>query len=399
MNLSVASTFEPGIIPRIAAYPQVDELFGKLHKDPSGKLWPCSLKQTNPKILKKSVQEAHSYGLGFNYLLNNTDLIGLEQSHSKQKQIGAFIDFLSKIEIDTITVSTPFLLRLLKNRYTGFRVEVDTSAQICTALEARQWEDLGADSLVISPLKCNRNFEILSQIRAEVSCELKLVANAGCLLNCVFENSHRHILSGKTRIANPTRLFFLDYCFLHCTSRKILNPANLIRSCWIRPEDISFYEKMGYTSFRILERNCPGDLLLKRVKAYTKRSFSGNLMDLTGPVSDVKMAQSFFSKLGLFLSLTFSRSRTISPSLVSVIHKYMAWLNPSENSLYPVVINNKKLDGFLEDISQIKCGAVSCSHCNYCAKVASQAVKIDQEYHNKIVALVQQLDSGLICNS
>jgi glycine betaine catabolism B len=54
----------------------------------------------------------------------------------------------------------------------------------------------------------------------------------------------------------------------------------IIKSAWIRPEDLPAYEAMGYTTFKLLERGIPSAELLRRVKAYSERRFDGNLAEL-----------------------------------------------------------------------------------------------------------------------
>ena len=53
-----------------------------------------------------------------------------------------------------------------------------------------------------------------------------------------------------------------------------------IKSPWVRPEDIKYYEEIGIEHFKITERGFPTDELVKRVKAYTDRKYNGNLIDL-----------------------------------------------------------------------------------------------------------------------
>jgi hypothetical protein len=76
---------------------------------------------------------------------------------------------------------------------------------------------------------------------------------------------------------------FLDYCFLSCTLQRLEDPSMLIKAGWIRPEDIGFYETMGFEHFKLQERGIPSAELLKRVKAYGGRRFTGNLAELILP--------------------------------------------------------------------------------------------------------------------
>jgi collagenase-like PrtC family protease len=57
-----------------------------------------------------------------------------------------------------VTVSTPFLLELVKRRFPEFKVRVGIYAQVDTPRRARFWEDLGADAIVLESFSINRNF-------------------------------------------------------------------------------------------------------------------------------------------------------------------------------------------------------------------------------------------------
>ena len=100
MKLSVAYTFEPGIIKRLAAFSQVREVYGKLDKDlVGGGRSTYTLRPTSWRKLSKAVDEAHRHSIVFNYLLNAATLGGLEQSRAGQRALRRFLDKLSELNI------------------------------------------------------------------------------------------------------------------------------------------------------------------------------------------------------------------------------------------------------------------------------------------------------------
>jgi len=56
--------------------------------------------------------------------------------------------------------------------------------------------------------------------------------------------------------------------------------VELLKSPWIRPEDIRHYEAIGYERFKITERFKRTPLLLENVRVYENRRYDGNLLDL-----------------------------------------------------------------------------------------------------------------------
>ncbi|NLL13224.1 MAG: hypothetical protein GX267_07460 [Fibrobacter sp.] len=195
MNLSVGFGFQSGIIETLAKFPEVTEIYGKMHHDIfGGGRWSCTLQQAGYRDLTKAVKLAHKHRISFNYLLNSADPNGLEQTIAGQKKIRKFLNFLSSIQIDSVTVASPYLLRLIKKQYPEFKVRVGAFAQISSVDQALKWQDLGADILVISAISCNRSFDRLAAIKNSVTCTLELIANANCLQNCIYEKDHMHLL-------------------------------------------------------------------------------------------------------------------------------------------------------------------------------------------------------------
>jgi collagenase-like PrtC family protease len=66
------------------------------------------------------------------------------------------------------------------------------------------------------------------------------------------------------------------------------DPVEFVKSRWIRPEDVKVYEDVGIDMLKILERNNTSDTLGERVKAYSMRSYEGNLIDMLGQMSNRK---------------------------------------------------------------------------------------------------------------
>jgi hypothetical protein len=71
-----------------------------------------------------------------------------------------------------------------------------------------------------------------------------------------------------------------DRTATHCSYDKLKDPAQYLRSEFIRPEDPGLYRDLGYDSFKVLERGAPTPVLAKRVKAYSEGRYEGNLLDL-----------------------------------------------------------------------------------------------------------------------
>lgn len=148
MKLSVACTFEPGLLKRLAAFPEVYEVYGKCNNDPiGGGRSNYTLRHVSRLQLGKTVKEAHGLNIGFNYLVNGATLGGLEQTRAGQWRIRALLDYIDGAGVDAVTIASPYLLNLVKKRHPRLKTRVSVFAVIDSPLKAKAWQDMGADTL------------------------------------------------------------------------------------------------------------------------------------------------------------------------------------------------------------------------------------------------------------
>ena len=71
---------------------------------------------------------------------------------------GLGVGWLCGIGVETVTVSSPFLLRIVKTRYPGLKVRISVFAGVDRVRKAQMWEEMGADGIVLDSLLVNREF-------------------------------------------------------------------------------------------------------------------------------------------------------------------------------------------------------------------------------------------------
>jgi collagenase-like PrtC family protease len=227
MRFSVATNFDPDLPYLLSPLGAVD-VFGKLPKDAiGGGRASYMLAPTSRRMLEDHVRLCHGSGLQFNYLINPACMGNEEFTRRGQKRITSLLDWLHDIGVDSLTVSIPYILELVKARYSRFKVKVGVFANIDTPKKARFYEELGADCLTLQPLVVNRDFARLRAIREAVKCDLQLIANSNCLLECPMTPYHNVGLSHASQ--SGSRGFFIDYCLLRCLTEKLRDPVNYIK--------------------------------------------------------------------------------------------------------------------------------------------------------------------------
>ncbi|MBS1152036.1 MAG: peptidase, superfamily [Myxococcaceae bacterium] len=394
VRFSVACNFDPALIDAVASHP-VYEVFGKRTSDFFGGGRPSFyLPSAGKGQVESYVKRAHREGIEFNYLLNSSSMNNVEFTTKGQRELRKLLDWLTEAEVDTITVGNLFFLRLIKQRYPHFGVRVSSHRETDNPRKARFWEDNGADCIVISETTVHREFEVLRAMREAVKVDLSLIVNNWCRQDCAIASNHAVLLSNASR--NDKQHFPLDYCSVYCNAYRLEEPVNYLRANWIRPEDLPRYRQLGYTNFKIVERNTPTELLALRVRAYAKQRYDGNLLDLVQnyayPSSVMKDRDREAFSVKRMAKYFFKPSEVNLLRFTQVVEfgKTLSMLYPREGD-NPVYVDNRALDGFLDRFDKLGCEAVDCESCRYCHAWAEKSVYFDPVWRKKMTAVFDSL--------
>jgi len=397
MRLSVACNFDPELINQIKEnrFP-VDEIFGKLPEDfMGGGRSSYMLSPLTKKGFIDYVELAKANNINFCYLLNAPCFNNQEFTRSGQKKINRMLSWLNDIGIKSITVSSPFLLQMIKKRYPGFKVRVSVFACVDNPLKAKRWEELGADCITLDSILVNRDFETLQKIRDVSKIDLQLMVNNSCLLSCPMCHYHNTTLGHSSQSNHKNKGFILDVCILRCSYLKLLDPVNYLRCEWIRPEDLRLYENMGYSNFKIIERSTPTEYLVKRMKAYVDRRYDGNLLDLVQPYGydtskdDSVLYQQPISWVAKFLFKPWLIN-PIKLLKVKALAEKRGMLKPYPGEP-PVYLDNRKLDGFIDTFVKKSCRYKNCDECQHCHRAAERALTIKPEFKKSCLDMYENV--------
>ena len=396
MKFSVATNFKLDLLDALEGYP-VSELFGKLPSDSvGGGRASFMLAPLSTAKFREHVQLAAQKGIGFNYLINPACMDNREYTRQGQAGLERLLGFVEDCGVTAVTISLPFLMPIIKRRHPRLKVRVGVYARVDGVAKAKFWEDLGADCITLESIAVNRDFTVLKAIRRAVKLELQLIANSNCLIFCPLSGQHMVNLSHASQKGHSSRGFMIDYCALRCSSEKLSDPTNYLRSEFIRPEDVDLYTEMGFNSFKILERGAPTAVLKSRVQAYAERRFDGNLLDLIQPYGykDTEKGKGRFGGMADFARFLkyFFRPGVVKQSgllrLKELAEKrgLIAGLNWD-----PVYIDNRELDGFLAGMKEINCRETDCSKCGYCSEWTKRAVRVDETFRAEMLKLYRDV--------
>lgn len=342
MKISIATNFENELIDRVKNF-GVTNVFGKLTTDfVGGGLESKLLSNIDKEKVSNHVKYAHENGITVNYTLNSPSLSNDEFTLQGKEQLKKLLDWLVDIEVDSVTISIPVILKYIKDNYPSLKVKVSSSVCVNSVFKVKQWEELGADAIVLDPMQVNRNFKLLEKIRKSTDIDLELIVNNNCLYECSLLTYHQLYMghSSRSNISDDVK----DYCYLNCSKKRVKDAVNYLISDIIRPEDLKHYEKIGYDQIKIIDRATPIDMMEQRVIAYNDRIYDGNLLDLVQH------------------------------------YGYVDLMKPDEfvNNIY---IDNNKLNGFINIFLNDGCHMEDCGKlCKHCHNFASKAIKVNREF-------------------
>jgi collagenase-like PrtC family protease len=288
-----------------------------------------------PKIdfydLKQYVEYSLSKGIGFNYSLNGSCMNNKEFT---SKGLGELIHFLKKLNsigIKGITVALPSIIEVISSLQLGFEIKLSIISQVNTVNKAMQYKNMGV-ARIVTDEAINRDFTKLRSINQAFGSKIEIIVNSMCHKDCVYRPFHYNQTSHDSIICTEESIN--TYYNHRCMTKKAENPEEWLKLCWVRPEDIPFYNEAGIYYFKLQGRHTVhGGDPVKAVESYFQQSFSGDLIDL----------------FELF-NCPYS---------------------------FGVYLDNKKLDGFIKKFYSDGNSCINnCNQCGYCKSYAKKIFNI-----------------------
>jgi len=193
--------------------------------------------------IARQTQYVHDKNLKMGVVLNPSCMGGQHLTSQAYNMFRWYFGKLNEIGVDSVTVAEPYLIEMLAKDFPDINVVVSCISHVDSPERARFFEELGADAITLDT-NINREFEILENIKEVVDCELRVLVNEACLYKCPFRYFHFNLFSHMTSLGNKPDIFS-DYYYEKCISFRVRYPELIIKSPWIRPEDLGVYEDLG----------------------------------------------------------------------------------------------------------------------------------------------------------
>jgi collagenase-like PrtC family protease len=364
MELVVGTNFDDALIDRVADLP-VRSFFAGFPVSLTGAGRPPFILPTVDRNgFRRHLRAIHHQGREFYATLNSNDLGLKEYGPGYLDAFLREVDDLLALGVDGFVVAIPALVEAIHRAHPSIPISVSSFARIRSVAQAEYFVRLGADTVILE--EANRNFPLIrGLVRSGVRVEV--LTNQTCIRECPYRAHH---LNTSSLCSQPGGdLLWFEFPILECGLEVVRDPRKLISSIWVRPEDLSAYEEVGVHRFKISGRNRSTDWLVRAARAYSRREYHGNLLDILSFVQVKAPSQ----------ALSILASRDVAPEVVGPLREAFAGMD------HVVIDNDAFPRGFLRHIAAIDCQNRSCDECGYCAAVTEKVVRIQgappSEYH------------------
>lgn len=387
IKFSLATNFSSDFVEGIKKFSDIYEVYGRMKDDVFCAGRPNnSTKDITRDIFEDHVNQIRKQNINFNYLLNGACYGNKEQNHDWQKKCIDYIGYLVDIGVNAVTITNPLILILVKKYFPDLICRVSTFCCVDTVRKATFWEDMGADIICLDFVKVNRNFELLREIKNSLkSAKVELLATNSCIKDCPYIHTHVNNIAHASDGGNDQK--YIDWCLHKCQFYELKHPEEYIRSPWIRPEDLHYYEDIGIEHIKLTERDFPTEILIKRLSAYHNRAYDGNLLDLIQG-HGWTLQNSMSEKL---------QRKTSFADVHEVLNEIfrVRGFNVERKQPAHVFIDNKKLGDFLKFFVDGSCKN-NCDKCKYCENISASVITKNEEISNYLEELYKLYEQKLI---
>ena len=224
--------------------------------------------------LKEYVSLSYKKGIKFNYVLNISCASNRELFEESRLEIEAFIQSLINIGINRFTIVSHTFLSVF-SKFQNIELSISTISQLYKPQGIKFLKSFLNVKRLCLPEFMNRDIRLLQKtIKLGSPIEFSVIINNMCLLECPFRHQHYNYYSHKHPDNGP------DPNIIACSNVRLNNPESLIKSPWIRPEDIDLYLSKGVSYFKIAGRGMRNSNFIKMLEIYQSRKYKGNLIKL-----------------------------------------------------------------------------------------------------------------------
>lgn len=268
-------------------------------------------KEEAEQELVSDLQKLKSIGVSLDLLLNANCYGDKAVSKSFEKEITGITDRLESegVKPEIVTTTSLFVARTIKKYFPEIEVRASVNMRLGTVQAMKYVSDLFDSFYIQRDFQRNLPYvENISRWCHENGKKICLLANSGCLRFCPGQTFHDNLIAHCVGAAEDR---VTDYNPHVCRNlyEGGKNAAEILKSTWVRPEDIHHYEGIiDVVKLATRQHSYPRSV----VSAYINGKWDGNLLELLEPghspafypdeIDNKAFPDGFFEKTGKCLN-------------------------------------------------------------------------------------------------
>ncbi len=233
--------------------------------------------------LLEELQLLRKMGIKLDLLLNANCYGERAISIAFEKEIIATIDFLESqgCSPEIITTTSLMIARTIKKHFSEIEVRASVNMRIGTIQAMSYLADL-FDSFYLQR-DLQRNIEYAQKIHnwcENNGKQICILANSGCLRFCPAQTFHDNLIAHSQEAEKLENIPDWNPHLCWNLYKDPENFAEILKSTWIRPEDLSLYDGIADTVKLATRQHAHPRMV---IGAYAEKNFQGNLLDLLEP--------------------------------------------------------------------------------------------------------------------
>lgn len=165
----------------------------------------------------------------------------------------------------------------------GINCMIDSSQKAFSFFDLIEQSGFKLPGKIVLDRSLNRNIEQLKAMVIEIKqhyglIKIELLANEGCIYHCPFKFTHDAQIAFSNTGRSSDKTFQINQS-IGCHSYFFKRPETFLKSPFIRPEDVDEYTGVADT-IKLCGRTLGTNFLSNCIKAYSEKSYDGNLFDI-----------------------------------------------------------------------------------------------------------------------
>lgn len=216
-------------------------------------------------------------GIKFNYLLNS---VVFDDYIIQREKLKRHLAKLRDAGVSSVTCTTPFIIDMVKSL--GFEVNTSLMQNIRSATAVAYYEKLGYDRILLCEDDL-RNTRLIRDMASSTELPIEAIIDNVCLMECPFRQTH---LSSEG-IRHPDfpdsmRQYMSAYC-RQCKQFWHYDPANFLKTSWVRPNDLEKLLNCGVKLFKMGGRGIETSAIIQKLSIYSCGEYDGDIFAYLKP--------------------------------------------------------------------------------------------------------------------